>query len=166
MKENKRRSMIKVRGGFSDTAGVSPSNTQMQYEDFDDKTRVFISNILFELLEDYFEGSNWTHYKENLYSSNPSNDFCKAMLSDVFGEKNRLDRGYTYHWRDVFKKHIDEVIEQTDIQHTLFQTKHLSPAVEYHCATYTYQISNCKCTKQYLKPRCTRLVLLLHLYAF
>ena len=119
MKESKRKSMIKVRGGFSDITGVDPSNTQMQYEDFDDKTRVFISNILFELLEDYFEGLTRTHYKENSYSSNPSNEFCKAMLSIVFGEKNRLERGYAYHWRDVFKKYIDKVIEQAEYNEVL-----------------------------------------------
>ena len=114
MKESKRKSMIKVRGGFSDTTGIDPSNTQMQYEDFDDKTRVFISNVIFEILEDYFEGSSSTHYNDNSYGATPSNDFCKAMLSDVFGEKNRLNQGYSYRWRDVFKKYVDEVIDKAE----------------------------------------------------
>ena len=119
MKENKRKSMIKVRGGFSDTTGIDPSNTQMQYEDFDDKTRVFISNMIFEILEDYFEGSSSTHYKDNSYRATPSNDFCKAMLSDVFGEKNRLNQGYSYRWRDVFKQYVDEVIDKSEYNEVL-----------------------------------------------
>ena len=118
MKSEKRKSMIKVRGGFSDINRVSPSNTKMQYEDFDDKTRVLISNMLFELFEYCFDGSNYSYYN-NSYSSNPSNDFCKNLLSDVFGEKNRLDRGHAYRWREVFKQRIDQVIEQAEYNEVL-----------------------------------------------
>lgn len=32
-----RKSMIKVRGGFSDRAGIDPCNIQMQIDDFDEK---------------------------------------------------------------------------------------------------------------------------------
>ena len=119
MRENKRVSMIKVRGGFSDISGVSPSNTLMQYEDFDDKTRVFISNALFDLLVDFFEGPLSIHYRDhNVWGASASNDFCKKILSDVFGEKNRLKQGYTYQWRDIFSR-IDDVIDGADYNEVL-----------------------------------------------
>ena len=43
-----RKSMIKVRGGFSDRAGIDPCNIQMQIDDFDERTRTFISNKLYD----------------------------------------------------------------------------------------------------------------------
>ena len=49
MSENGRKSMIKVRGGFSDKTGINPCNTQMQIDDFDDRTRALIGNRLFTI---------------------------------------------------------------------------------------------------------------------
>ena len=46
-----RKSMIKVRGGFSDRVGIDPCNTQMQIDDFDERTRTFISNKLYDFLQ-------------------------------------------------------------------------------------------------------------------
>ena len=51
MERNKRKSMIKVRGGFSDKTGINPCNTQMQITEFDKRTRTFISNKLYDFLQ-------------------------------------------------------------------------------------------------------------------
>ena len=52
-----RKSMIKVRGGFSDRAGIDPCNIQMQIDDFDERTRTFISNKLYDFLQVTFNHS-------------------------------------------------------------------------------------------------------------
>ena len=49
MSENERKSMIKVRGGFSDRTGIAPCNTQMQIDEFDDRTRTLMGNQLFSI---------------------------------------------------------------------------------------------------------------------
>ena len=62
MKKEKRKSMISVRGGFSDINKIAPSNTQVQVEEFDDKTRVLMSNHLYDILQELFNNSRMYIY--------------------------------------------------------------------------------------------------------
>jgi hypothetical protein len=107
MDKGTRKSFISVRGGFSDSTGIAPCNTQMQYDEFDHKTRVLISNKLFDLLELSFHQFADNYKYKNYYHA--SNEFCKAILANVFGERNNLDTGYVYKWSSVFEK-INAVI--------------------------------------------------------
>ena len=121
MKKDKRASMISVRGGFSDVNGVSSSNTQMQVKEFDDKTRVLISNYLYDILQEVFDNSRNYIYLNiprngQLYSA--SSDFCKDILSNVFAQKTRLKEGRIFVWEDVYK-FIDDTIEKAPYNEVL-----------------------------------------------
>jgi hypothetical protein len=102
-----RKSFISVRGGFSDSTGIAPCNAQMQYDEFDDKTRILISNKLFILLEIFFD-KQIINYKYRGYNK-ASSEFCKVLISNVFGERIDLSSGYDYVWTSVFEK-INTVI--------------------------------------------------------
>lgn len=104
-----RKSFVSVRGGYSDSTGIAPCNTQMQYDEFDDKTRVLIGNRLFAMFEEFFDTDHFIcRYRTNYEASNA---FCKALISDVFGERNNLSAGHIYAWRSAFEK-INTVIRE------------------------------------------------------
>ena len=96
MAEEKRTSMIGVRGGYSESIGVKKYCTEMQLTEFDQRTRVILNNTLFDLLQYYFDGEgafntiNWVE--------SHSNDLCKDLISNVFAQKNLLGKGYSYIW--------------------------------------------------------------------
>ena len=111
--ENKRQSMIHVRGAFSESIGISGCAVQMQLEEFDDRTRMIISNQLRTLLEFFFEKTGGFNqqiqYKDNYAHNIGDNSFCIYILSDIFCQKIDLDEGYSYKWRVIFDM-IHEVI--------------------------------------------------------
>ena len=85
--EKRKTGMVRVRGGFSDTTGIAPCNTILQVDEFDDTSRVLISNQLLRIFEvvfgeapDIFDAS-----KVNLSSVEAL--FCKSLLNDVFCER-------------------------------------------------------------------------------
>lgn len=106
IKKGKRKSMIHVRGAFSESIGLSSCVMQMQYEDFDERTRVIISNRLRKLLEFFFEKTGGFNqqiqYRDSYNHNTGGHDFCVYILSDVFCERIDLDEGYSYKWRAIF----------------------------------------------------------------
>jgi len=118
MKEtiSKRKSLISVRGGFSDTNGLSTCNKQMQFEEFDDTTRCFISNKIFDLLELFFEN----YQIENRYKGNgvPAHLFCKSILCNVLKKRTKLLKGQTFNWRSIYEI-IDEIISEAPYNEVL-----------------------------------------------
>ena len=115
MRENERKSMIKVRGGFSDKTGIAPCNTQMQIDEFDDKTRTLMGNQLFSICSIAFRCSNpqsfdysYLHILKYPYNDTRSHlmssDFCRALLSNVFALPVRRDPDLPYSWESVFEK--------------------------------------------------------------
>ena len=46
---NRKSGSVHLRKGFSDTTGIAPRNTIMQIEEFDDDTRIKISNKMFQM---------------------------------------------------------------------------------------------------------------------
>ena len=116
--KNKRKiGMVRVRDGFSDTSGISPRNKVIQLEEFDDDTRIKISNQLFNLLSFVFEEQTNEFYSE-YQRDNKANSFCKDLLNDVFCQRNTLRRGYSYDWRLIFES-IHKVIEQATFNEVL-----------------------------------------------
>lgn len=107
--EKQRESMIKIRGGYSDTSGVAPFSAPMQIEEFDDRTRVILSNTLFDLLQKTFEED--VVFYMDYCGGNIENVFCKEILSEVFAERTNLRAGYSFAWRAVFENNIHPVIE-------------------------------------------------------
>lgn len=104
---NKRQSMIHVRGAFSESIRISGCNMRMQYDEFDDRTRVLVSNQLRLLLEFFFEKTggfnSQIQYKDNNDHYIGGHHFCVYILSEVFCERIDLDEGYTYKWRAIFE---------------------------------------------------------------
>lgn len=58
---------VKLRGGFSDRNGIKPENTDMQYKDFDNRTRIAFCNyidLVVKLLLNRYEYSQyWKRFK-------------------------------------------------------------------------------------------------------
>ena len=99
-----RKSFINVRGGFSDTSGVAPCNTEMQLYEFDQRTRILISNTMFDLLKNIFENAY-----ELFHAPDADSEFCEAVLSNVFVEPVRLLYGRKFNWNEVFREKFDLV---------------------------------------------------------
>ena len=102
---SKRKSMIKVRGGYSDATGLKPYSMEMQIEEFDDRTRTILSNWIFTTLEISLDSVKYGADKQKLM-----NDFCHKILSNVFGESNRGDYGYRGTFEKIYESKINEVI--------------------------------------------------------
>lgn len=104
--KNKRTSMIKIRGGYSEEAKIISFSVDMQIDDFDERVRVIINNYLYEALKAIFT--------EGIYKYggiiDAYNLFCKDILSDVFLESTILETGYSYDWIKVYKQYIQKVI--------------------------------------------------------
>lgn len=96
-----RKSFVNVRGGFSDTSGVAPCNTEMQLHEFDKRTRILLSNKTFKFLNIAFGNQRDVFSKWNVDSA-----FCEDILSKVFLETTRFSNGQLYNWEEVFKKSL------------------------------------------------------------
>ena len=121
-KKERRRGIVRVRGGFSDITGIFPRNNTIQLEEFDDDTRTKISNKLYEIFEITFDYQDKFSYAAN---QDYSNAFCKALYNDVFCQRNNLNGAYGYDWRRVFEE-IHKVVEEAPYNEVL-------DIVEYTC---------------------------------
>ncbi len=77
----KRKSMISVRGGYSDRNGLNPVCNVMQVDDLDDRTRVMLFNKIWEVIDNHFDFSNQNHINRSRRCK-----FIKDLLVEVFGE--------------------------------------------------------------------------------
>ena len=105
MKNNdsqRRSNMVRVRGGFSDLNGIAPCNTVPQVYEFDDDSRVMMSNALFEVLETLLESPHQFFPYSVTYDL--QNKFCKSIVNDVFCERTVLDRGMQFDWHKVYER--------------------------------------------------------------
>lgn len=100
-------SRIHVRGGFSDSIDLNSFSAQKQYAEFSDRTRMMISNKLYQTLESFFELRKHAltdiQYK---YAPNKEDDqdFCVYILASVFNERVGVKDDYEYNWRGIFEK--------------------------------------------------------------
>ncbi len=108
--KKERKSLISVRGGFSDLYGIRKCNTTMQVNEFDNRTRVKLSNVLYDALKKVFESVDTSLYIHFGYDVHPESDYSKAILSELFNVRTRLKQGYLFSREETFKK-IDEVFE-------------------------------------------------------
>lgn len=118
MNKVERKSMINVRGGFSEDMGFNPCNTKMQNDDLDDKTRTLIGNQLFSICSTIFDSAqngryNFLYILKPPYNDSRRNfmgsDFCRSLLSNVFGRSVRRDPDLIYPWKNDFTE-ISQVI--------------------------------------------------------
>ena len=104
MERNKRKSMIKVRGGFSEKIGLSTCTIKMQTNEFDDRTRSLIGNHLYDVLSVVFSYASTIGISRYLNPSRQSplqamsSDFCKDVLSEVLNVSVHLPSNKFYNW--------------------------------------------------------------------
>ena len=108
----KRKSgMIRVLGGFSEKNGLLKHNAILQVDEFEDSSRMQISNELYRMLDIVFgEGNDcW----EPSFRNNIVDNFCNALLNDVFCE--RIVQGFGYHsaWKTLFDRIHDVIMHAT-----------------------------------------------------
>ena len=124
----RKKGMVHVRGGFSDINGIAPYHTEMQYTEFDDKTRVKLSNLLYKALEFLF--NNPVKFMRRSFSNEAIQlDFCRSLVNDVFCEPLRQSDYYQYTWKEVFTK-IQEVILNAEYNEVLDVIKYTCNWVE------------------------------------
>lgn len=124
VKKERKAGLVRVRNGFSDVTGIAPQSKTIQLNEFDDDTRVRISNKLFSVFEIMFEKAGSEYHGNHYYSEIP-HLFCLNILNDVFCQRNTLPQGRVYDWRRVFES-IHEVIEHAPYNEVL-------DIVEYSC---------------------------------
>lgn len=114
-----RKSMIKVRGGFSERIGKPLCTTTIQLDEFDDHTRTQISNRLFYLFDLTFSNQR-AHGAESyrMPGSNMGSDFFKSFRSDVLGYSMFLRSSDAINWERDFNK-VDNVITQAPYNEVL-----------------------------------------------
>lgn len=108
------KSFINVRGGYSDTSGVAPCNTEMQLHEFDKRTRTLLSNKTFKFLKMAFGNQRDVFSKCNVDST-----FCEDILSKAFLETTRFPNGLHYDWKEVFKTRFDLVFFEASYNEVL-----------------------------------------------
>ena len=109
----KRKSgMVRVLGGFSEQQNIKKHHPILQVDDFDDESRIQISNELFKLLNIVFGDRVGYLFGPNI-NYNLSDAFCRDMLNDVFCERNTVARGYQYDWLKVFEKIHETIMQAT-----------------------------------------------------
>lgn len=136
LQKERKSGLVRLRGGFSDTFGISPSNKTIQLEEFDDDTRTKISNTLFKILEAVFDNVHKFYYDYGFnFDRNISNSFCKDLYNDVFCKRNVLGSGYGYDWRKVFET-IHVVIAEATYNEVLdiveYTCRWLNSSIELH----------------------------------
>lgn len=137
MSENERKSMIKVRGGFSERIGKPLCTTTIQLNEFDNRTRIFISNLLFDFLQITFQ--NDAQFRKQPYGNTPvplSSDFCKNLGQDVFSFRNHLQEGYVYNWVDFYTSNIENALDNAPYNEIL-------DLLEYICNWLSAKTSSC-----------------------
>ncbi len=104
--KEERSSMIRIKGGYSERSGEILFEDVLQVNDFDERTRELLSNLLFEVLQNQFA----VEEPYSFYNSELKDYFCKVIRADVFGESTRLSHGQNYYWENEYEK-INEVIK-------------------------------------------------------
>lgn len=141
MENEQRKSMINVRSCFSESIGKYKCAMEMQYDDFDSRTRTLISNKLYEILEFYMDGKSSLCCSGHIGSSDTLKErFCKALLSDVFNQSTVLEYGDSFDWRRVFKR-IQMVIRNAPFNEVLDVLWYINDWVEKSYYSYTTYFS-------------------------
>lgn len=120
MKSGQRKSMINVRGCFSESIGKPKCIMEMQYDDFDERTRTKISNKLFEVLKVFLDHPTDCGCRIDYrgYNDNVENYFCQAILSNVLNKSTVLKDGDMFDWKAVYT-YIQGIIEEAEYNEVL-----------------------------------------------
>ena len=153
---NRQPGMTRLRGGFSEANGISRCNTKMQIDEFDDASRIQISNELFSCLHQAIDNAQIFYYPGRIpYPDTLANRFCVELINDVFCERNVLERGFQYDWHKVFES-IHNVIEKAPYNEVLDVVQYVVNWFECRIEKnkgYFYQRLNILFEKEYIGYR-------------
>lgn len=142
MKSKQRESLISVRSCFSESIGKSKCVMEMQYEDFDSRTRTQISNKLFEILEIFLDGQARHNCRIHIgYNDDVGNHFCKALLSDVFNQSTVIGYGCSFSWRKLFVR-LQKVVDNAPFNEVLDLLWYINDWIEKSYYSYTAYFSD------------------------
>ena len=103
MDKNERKSMIKVRGGFSSRNEIIHFRDVIQTTEFDDISRVSLCNCMYDFMYYTFEirynPSCCLHPEQ---TSSFETDFCKNMIRNVFHEYDEHGYSDAYSWNSIY----------------------------------------------------------------
>ena len=98
-----RKSMIKVRGGFSNRNEIIHFRDVIQTTEFDDISRVSLCNCMYDFMYYTFEirynPSCCLHPEQ---TSSFETDFCKNMIRNVFHEYDEHGYSDAYSWNSIY----------------------------------------------------------------
>ena len=103
MSETERKSMIKIRGGFSSRNEIIHFRDVIQTTEFDDISRVSLCNCMYDFMYYTFEirynPSCCLHPEQ---TSSFETDFCKNMIRNVFHEYDEHGYSDAYSWNSIY----------------------------------------------------------------
>lgn len=112
MSENERKSMIRVRGGFSERNRIIHFGDVIQTTEFEYFSRVALCNCMYDFMSNIFEvvcSPSYSLYPE--YSSSFEAAFCKDMIRNVFHEHDECSHPDSYSWNSIYTSVRDVITD-------------------------------------------------------
>ena len=107
---------VALRGGFSDRMGIKPINTEIQTTDFDNRTRVFIVNLLNTVYKYVYEPD---------YDGQARTILLSDVLSNVYLQQVSYSLNTRYNEKHVFDVFINKTIYEDDYDAVLTLLEYL-----------------------------------------
>lgn len=101
---------VSLRGGFSDRMGLKPVNTDIQYHDLDERSRIALSNMMNAL---------FNHLFHHDHDGTDKYDFHLKVMSEVYLQPVEYSRPSTFFSGDRTKNTITETILEDDFDAAL-----------------------------------------------
>ncbi|MCI7401419.1 MAG: hypothetical protein MSH40_01880 [Christensenella sp.] len=76
--------LVRRRGGFSDRNNINPISKEMQFSDFDEKTRIKLKNLSFKIVDLYKEQFGYSEGKEIVSALFADGLFCISTRASEF----------------------------------------------------------------------------------
>lgn len=121
-----RKSMISVRNGFSDKAGIGSCNTAMQFQELDNRTRTILCNDLFKILTAIFD--HVSIYGDNTIVLH----LCQDMEAQVFNRFNILDGNLWPGFNNYYSNNIADVITNAIYNEVFDIIEYIGHWVDHH----------------------------------
>ena len=83
--------LVRRRGGFSDRNNINPISKEMQFLEFDEKTRIKLKNLSLKIIDVYMSYFGYSEGRERISSLFADGLFCLATRGDE-REYSRVDK--------------------------------------------------------------------------
>lgn len=122
MKNDGEKLKIQIRGGFADRNNIHPVNIKMQYNDFDERSRVALINTINELYHSiYDEDSKWENDNHNV--------FWRSIMSNAYFQQIDCTPGVVYVESEMFKL-INSNINEDDYADVLSIVEYIAKLLQ------------------------------------